>query len=399
MGADKGGILVREGQETGSAQASTRLSTGALIEEVELVGERLHYKLLQGTGPEDGWISIKLPGKDLATKTEKKPRAPKPDKVGPNDEEPLPVCLLFPGQGSQYVGMLKDLKDHPKVKEMLDKSKDILKYDILDICLNGPESKLEETKYCQPAMFIGGLAGLEKLRGDREEAVNRASVMAGLSLGEYTALCAAGSLSFEDGLTLVKLRGEAMQEAATKGKQSMLSVAGLERAKVVELCERARKKEGGDAVCQISNELFPNGFSCGGTEKAVKELEQLGNAFGALQCKILKTAGAFHTSLMQPAQDKLSAALEETLPKMKPPKHSVWMNVTAEPVRPGCDPKDIVENLQKQLTNPVKWDSSIKEIIKEDVKEFYEVGPMKQLKAMMKRINQDYWKPMKNIEV
>merc|ERR1719264_1458960 len=105
--------------------------------------------------------------------------------------------------------MLDTTKDMPAVRAMLDKSKDILGYDILQICLQGPESKLEETKYCQPAMFIGGLAGVEKLRAERPEAIDRAAIMAGLSLGEYTALCCSGVMSFEDGLKLVKLRGEA----------------------------------------------------------------------------------------------------------------------------------------------------------------------------------------------
>merc|ERR1711862_585103 len=132
-----------------------------------------------------------------------------------------------------------------------------------------------------------------------------------------------------------------------------------------ELCERAKKKEGDGAVCSIANELFPNGFSCGGTAKSVKELESLATSYNALQAKILKTAGAFHTEMMQPAQDKLSKALDETLPKMKPPMHTVWMNVTAEPVRPGCDPKDIVANLQKQLTNSVRWEESVKGMIEE----------------------------------
>merc|ERR1719352_884488 len=155
--------------------------------------------------------------------------------------------------------MLENVQDMPKVKEMLDKAKGILGYDILEICLKGPESKLEETKYCQPAMFIGGLAGLEKLRDEREEAVTRASVMAGLSLGEYTALCAAGVMTFEDGLKLVKLRGEAMQEAAASGKQLMLSVAGLEIAKLEPLVKKCAGMPG--EVCQISNSLFPGGYS------------------------------------------------------------------------------------------------------------------------------------------
>merc|ERR1719220_504879 len=129
----------------------------------------------------------------------------------------------------------------PVVQDMLEKSKSILGFDVLELCMTGPEGKLEETRYCQPAMFIAGLAGVEKLRDEREEAVTKFQAAAGLSLGEYTALCAAGVFSFEDGLRLVKLRGESMQEAATQGpgKQSMLSVAGVEEAKLQSLCEQA----------------------------------------------------------------------------------------------------------------------------------------------------------------
>merc|ERR1712186_15184 len=144
---------------------------------------------------------------------------------------------------------------------------------------------------------MGGLAGVEKLRGEREEAVTRAQVLAGLSLGEYTALCTAGVFTFEDGLKLVKLRGEAMQDAASASKQAMLSVAGLDKPKLVELCEEAKKSEGGSAVCQIANELFPKGFSVAGTEASILALKDLADKAGALQAKILKTAGGFHTSL------------------------------------------------------------------------------------------------------
>jgi len=398
-GGDKGGILVREGQDLGSTQTTERLSTGALIEEIALAGERLNFKRITGTGPEVGWISIKLKDKDLAVKTDKKAPGPPPTAVGPKGEEPLPIALLFPGQGSQYVKMLDGVKDMPAVKEMLDKAGPILGYDILDICLNGPEEKLEETRYCQPAMFIGGLAAVEKLRGEKEEAVTRASVMAGLSLGEYTALCAAGVLSFEDGLKLVKLRGEAMQDAASASKQLMLSVAGLEEPKLKSLCAEAAKKEGPSGVCSISNSLFPGGYSCGGTEKAVNFLKEMAEKEGALQAKILKTGGAFHTALMQPAQDRLSAALDEVAPNMKSPVHTIYMNATAQPVRPGCDPQDIIANCKKQLTNPVLWELSVKEMIKEGIDEMYECGPMKQIKAMVKRIDQPMWKKTKNIEV
>jgi len=190
-----------------------------------------------------------------------------------------------------------------------------------------------------------------------------------------------------------------MQEAAEVGRQRMLSVVGLEEGRLAELCVQAREAEGPDAVCQIANYLFPSGFSVGGTEKAAELLKALAEKAGALQAKVLKTSGAFHTPLMQPAQDKLAAALEEALPNMKPPRHTVWMNASAEPMRPGCSPEEIVALLKRQLTNPVLWEPSVKAVIADGVKEFYEIGPMKQIKAMMKRIDSKVWGNTMNIEV
>jgi [acyl-carrier-protein] S-malonyltransferase len=282
---------------------------------------------------------------------------------------------------------------------MIAKAQPILGFDILDLCLKGPESKLEDTVNCQPAMFIAGLAGVEKLRADREEAVTRCQALAGLSLGEYTALCVAGVFTFEDGLKLVKLRGQAMQEAATSSKQAMLSVAGLDKPKLVDLCNQAVRKEGGGAVCQIANELFPKGFSVAGTEAAILALKDLADKAGALQAKVLKTSGGFHTPLMKPAQEKLGKVLDEMLPNMKPPRCSVYMNATGAAVKSGCPPKDIVELLKKQLTSTVLWEPSVRAMIKEGVSEFYEVGPMKQLKAMMKRIDSKVWNNTTNVEV
>lgn len=311
----------------------------------------------------------------------------------------IPVGLLFPGQGSQYVKMMSTVKDIPAVKAMLVKAEEILGYDVLELCLSGPEDKLEETRYCQPAMFIAGLAGLEKLRSEKEEAATRFQVTAGLSLGEYTALCAAGVFSFEDGLKLVQLRGQAMQDAAQMSKQAMVSVAGLEKEKLEALCKEAAAKEGPQAVCQIANELFPKGFSCAGTAKAAKELEGSALAAGALQAKLLKTSGGFHTSLMGPAKERLAKALDETLPRMQPPKHTIYMNTTAQPLKPGTDPKEIIELLKRQLTSPVLWDTSVRAMIEDGVTEFYEVGPMKQIKAMMKRISPKVWGSTFNVEV
>jgi len=278
-------------------------------------------------------------------------------------QKPLPIGLLFPGQGSQYVKMLSIVKEMPAVQEMLETAKAVLGFDIVKLCTEGPEAKLEETKNCQPAMFIAGMAGIEKLRLEREEAVTRCQVVAGLSLGEYTALCAAGVFSFEDGLKLVKLRGEAMQEAAAVTKQAMVSIAGLEKPKLMELCEAAAKKEGGKATCQIANELFPKGFSCAGTEKSILTLKELADKAGALQSKVLKTSGGFHTPLMKPAQDKLGKALDAMLPNMKPPRTTVYMNTTGGPIKPGTSPKEIIELMKKQLTSPVLWEPSVRGMI------------------------------------
>jgi len=270
---------------------------------------------------------------------------------------------------------------------------------VLDLCLKGPEAKLEETRYCQPAMFIAGLAGAEKLRMDKPEAVERCKAVAGLSLGEYTALCVAGVFTFEQGLRLVKLRGEAMQEAASVGKQSMLSVAGIEKANLQALCTQARAAEGGNAVCQIANELFPKGFSCAGTEAAIVALKDLAEKNGALQAKILKTSGAFHTSLMKPAAVKLSQALDDVLPQLKPPRCAVYMNATAVALPAGTDPAVIVELLKKQMVSPVLWEPIVRAMIKDKVDTFYECGPMKQIKAMMKRIDAKMWGTTTNIDV
>eukprot|EP00413_Alexandrium_margalefii_P027625 CAMPEP_0204561126 /NCGR_PEP_ID=MMETSP0661-20131031/33005_1 /ASSEMBLY_ACC=CAM_ASM_000606 /TAXON_ID=109239 /ORGANISM="Alexandrium margalefi, Strain AMGDE01CS-322" /LENGTH=502 /DNA_ID=CAMNT_0051568515 /DNA_START=44 /DNA_END=1552 /DNA_ORIENTATION=+ len=313
-------------------------------------------------------------------------------------EPPLPVGLLFPGQGSQYVKMLTGVKDLPAVKEMLDKAQSILGYDLLELCMKGPESKLEQTKHCQPAMYVGGLAGVEKLRKDKPERIDRCQGVAGLSLGEYTALTVAGVFSFETGLKIVKLRGEVMQEAGDASPQSMLSVAGLDQDTLQKLCDDCIS--GPKDVCQIANFLFPNGFSCAGTQSSVEKLmAKAQKTEGCLQAKLLKTSGGFHTKLMEPAKEKLLAALKEVEKEMKPPRCDVYMNVTGKRITPATKPSEIIAMLGDQLCNCVQWKPSMEEMIKDGVTEFYECGPMKQLKAMMKRIDANVFKTTTTVDV
>jgi len=401
-GGDTGGILVRDAAGSSAPRNSTRLSTGALVEEIQVNDGRLNYKLLTGSGPTTGWVAIRVTGKELAVKTDKdpKPYVVASARSGPQGEEPLPIALLFLGQTSHYVNMLAGVQDMPSVKKMLAQANDILGYDIAQICSEGGREKLSQNRYCEPALFLAGLAGLEKLKEDNEPAVSRCAVMAGFSLGEYTALCAAGVFSFEDGLKLVKLRGEAIQEAAAVGDQAMLSVAGLEEAELQPLSVKCAQQEGPNAICQLAWHLFPKGLSFGGTRKAIEALRIEAESAGAIHTWIPKDLPALHTPLMEPALDKLSVALDETLPRMKSPMHTVWMNVSSDPLRPGCKPEEIVALLKKQLTSPVLWEQSMKQVIKDaGITEFYEVGPHKQLKEMMKRIDRDAWNKTTNVWV
>jgi len=347
--------------------------------------------------------NVEEPPADLVIPEQLKVAEPviaEPVKLAPRTlvKDPVSLSLLFPGQGSQYVGMLEASAKIPAVKEMLDKADKILGFDLLKLCKEGPEDKLGETRFCQPALFVAGLAGMEALRVTRPEAVEKPQCVAGLSLGEYTALCAADVIDFEDALHLVKLRGEAMQEAAQMSEQSMISIAGLERSVLDGLCKKAREAAGPGEVSQVANCLFPKGFACAGTKSAIAKLEKLAMDASALQAKLLKTSGGFHTSLMLPAKERLEVALATLAPKFRSPRCDIYLNVTAGKTAAGSDPSGIAKLLAEQLVSPVMWHETMDAMIKDGVSEMYECGPQKQLKAMMKRINMKMWKNVQNVE-
>lgn len=312
----------------------------------------------------------------------------------------VPAALIFPGQGSQYIGMLKDAHERPDVANMLRKAEAILGWSPLEIMLKGPEEQINETRFCQPLMLIAGLAAMSVLHDSKPEVVLNPQAMAGLSLGEYTALVASGVLEFEDGLRLVMIRAEAMQNAAELVPQAMCSVAGLDRSVVDKLCEEATSADPSEgALVKVANCLFPKGFTCAGTQKAIDELCKLAKGKNALQAKVIKVSGAFHTRLMQPASDKLNAALDNIIDRMKPPTCALFLNVTGKKIPAGTNPETFVELIKKQLTSEVLWEQSIRAMIIDGVQDFYECGPGKQLKAMNKRIDPDAFKRTENISV
>jgi len=368
-----------------------------------VVAERLDKDMLKlrkywySTG--DYELPYPLPSQE---ELEKRPLDLPVSRVEPLERKvpPVPAALLFPGQGSQYVGMLKDVIDRPNVKDMFAKAEAVLGWDPKELALRGPEAKLGETRHCQPILLLAGLAALDVLREQKPEVHERPQAMAGLSLGEYTALVASGVLDVEDGLRLVKMRGEAMQRAAELVPQAMCSVAGLDRAKLDELCEKATKADKTPhAVVKVANFLFPSGYTCAGTKGAVEELCRLAMAARALQARLIKTSGAFHTALMRPAQEELNRALDGMLDRMKPPRCAVYFNVTGKRIAKGADPATFIELIKMQLTSEVLWEPTIKAMIMDGVKDFYELGPLKQLKSMIKRIDQDAFKRTENIAV
>lgn len=304
-----------------------------------------------------------------------------------------PVAFLFPGQGSQALGMLSTSSDLPAVKAMLATAQEVLGYDLLELTRDGPKSKLDDTRYSQPALFVAGLAAVEKLRTEQgEAAVAAASATAGLSLGEYTALVFAGALTFEDALKVVKVRAESMAHAASLGDpHGMLSVVGLSDADIADVVAAVNAKLP-DRVCKLANMLFPQGRVLSGHKDALEVALTLALEKGALKATPLAVSGAFHTELMAPAREALAAALETV--EFHEPRIPVFSNVTGKPFENAAD---IKAKLPRQLVEPVRWEDEIRAVIAAGKNKLFELGPGQQIKAMVRRIDQGAFGAFKNV--
>eukprot|EP00803_Ostreobium_quekettii_P007539 evm.model.scf_110EXC.7 EVM.evm.TU.scf_110EXC.7 scf_110EXC:131757-139228(+) len=297
------------------------------------------------------------------------------------------TAFFFPGQGAQSVGMAKDVVEEvPAAKALFDKAADILGYNLLEVCSEGPKEKLDSTAISQPAIYVSSLAAVEKLRAmSGQEAIDACDVTCGLSLGEYTALAFADALTFEDGLNLVKLRGEAMQAAADAEPSAMVSVIGLDAQKVTELCEAAGQDVGKENQVQIANFLCPGNYAVSGSTEGCDAVEKLAKDFGARMTVRLAVAGAFHTRYMQPAVEKLKEALAAT--SMAVPRIPVISNVDAQP---HSDPQVIKDILSRQVTSPVLWENTIRSLLDKGLVSSCELGPGKVIAGIMKRIDRKH---------
>lgn len=278
---------------------------------------------------------------------------------------------IFPGQGAQFTGMGQDLYTNSETsKALFEQANDILGFRITDIMFEGSAEDLKQTKVTQPAIFLHSVILAKSLENFNPDMV------AGHSLGEFSALVANGTMAFEDGVKLVSARAQAMQEACEAQPSTMAAVLGLEDAKVEELCAQV------EGIVVPANYNCPGQLVISGAVPAVEAACELMKEAGARRALILPVGGAFHSPLMKPAEEKLAAAIAETT--FNTPICPVYQNVSTTPV---IDPAQIKENLIKQLTAPVKWTQSVQNMVTDGATHFTEVGPGKVLQGLVKKIH------------
>jgi len=286
------------------------------------------------------------------------------------------TAFLFPGQGSQYVGMGKGLCEaYPSAREWFDRANDVLGFDLATLCFEGPEEELRETRNTQPALYVKSWAAWNVVK----DALS-ADFVAGHSLGEYSALAVAGALSFEDGLRAVRRRGELMWESGVKRPGTMAAILGLTGPEVEALCEEAAEA----GLVQPANLNCPGQVVVSGEVAGVEKAVELAPSRGAKKAVVLNVSGAFHSALMEDAREELGRFLEGI--EIRDASVPVVANVSAEPETAAAD---IRRNLVDQMISPVRWEGSMRFLLEAGVTSFYEIGAGRVLRGLLRSIDRN----------
>lgn len=309
--------------------------------------------------------------------------------------------LLFPGQGSQAVGLGGGLLRYPRVRELYAAARRVLGYDLLELSLRGPQEDLDRTVHCQPAVFVASLAAVEKLHHLQPAVIENCVAAAGFSVGEFAALVFAGAMEFSEGLYAVKIRAEAMQEASDAVPSGMLSVLGQPQSKFTLACLEAREHCEAlgieNPVCEVANYLFPDGRVIAGHLEALRFLQKNSSKYHFRRAKMLPVSGGFHTRLMEPALEPLAQVLKAI--DIKKPLVSVHSNVDGNRY---MHPKHIRKLLVQQVVSPVKWEQTMHAIYERkkgsEFPKTFEVGPGKQLGTILKSCNVQAWKSYSHVD-
>lgn len=292
----------------------------------------------------------------------------------------MKTALLFPGQGAQAVGMGQSLIERSTVaNELFERASSVLGFDLRKLCTSGPAEQLNRTEFSQPALFVHSYAALKQLELERPGLWDSTVAVAGLSLGEYTAVAAAGGIEFESALRVVQTRGLAMQAAADAVASGMSSVLGLDLDKLQAVCEQASTTS---HYVRVANLLCPGNIAISGHIEALEVAERLCQEAGAMKTVRLQVAGAFHTPLMQPAVERLTAALADV--DFQATQVPVFSNVDA---LPHAEVSDFGTLLPQQVVSPVLWAESLENMIAAGCEQFMEIGAGRVLAGTLKRIN------------